>query len=92
MKHALHAIDEEFLIDHHDQSGQNHLDQADGHGIFRYDGGQRPAPHDMPHTDVHKGQKKAKAQKKTATLVILHYPYLTQAIRMLISLQTIMGI
>ena len=66
VKHALHAIDEEFLIDHHDQSGQDHLDQADSHGIFRQDGGQRPAPHGVPHGHVHEERHEPHRPDQTA--------------------------
>ncbi len=56
---ALEAADEEFLVDDHDDSGKQQLDQSHGYVIAVKPCGQRPAPHHMSHGEVHQDQKKA---------------------------------
>ena len=56
------SVDEEFLVDDHDGDGQQHLEQPHCDVVIRKAGGQRPAPHHVPHRDIH--QRKQKAQRR----------------------------
>ena len=55
---ALEAADEKLLVDDHDDAGQQQLGQAHGHMVIREEGRQGPAPHHMPHGQIHQDQQK----------------------------------
>ena len=56
---ALKAADEKPLIDDHDGRRQQQLGQAHGYMIVLIKGGQGPAPHHVPHGNIHQRQQKA---------------------------------
>ena len=60
----LKAADEEFLVDDHDDDGEQQLGNGHAHGILIQDAGHGPVPHDVSHGNVHQQQKKADGQKE----------------------------
>ena len=64
MNESLKAADEEFLVDDHDDDGEQQLGNGHAHGILIQDAGHGPVPHDVPHGNVHQQQKKADGQKE----------------------------
>ena len=58
MVQALEATDKEFLIDNHNCHGQNQLQKALGHIVVLQVGRDRPAPHHVPHGEIHEYDQK----------------------------------
>ena len=53
------AVNEEFLVDDHDNGRQQQLHEAQRHMIIRQPLRQRPAPHTVTHGNIHQHQQKA---------------------------------
>ena len=56
---ALKSVDKEFLVDHHDDAGQEQLYQSHGYMIAVKPFRQRPSPHHMSHGKIHQHQQKS---------------------------------
>ncbi len=59
------AADEELLVDDHDDDGEEQLDEAHRDVVVFEKIRQRPAPHHMPHGDVHEHSQKADGRDET---------------------------
>ena len=59
MEQTLEAVDEELLIDDHDGDGQQHLNQPHSDVIIVKKSRKTPAPHHMPHREVHQNDEKS---------------------------------
>ena len=66
VKQRLRAGDKELLVDNHYDGGQQKLNQPDGNVISVKEGWQGPAPHVMPHRDVHQNQQEAQRPEQAA--------------------------
>ena len=66
VKQTLKTADKEFLVDHHDNAGQQHLQDAHSHGVFREKLRKRKTEHAVPHRDIHQQQKKADRTQKAS--------------------------
>ena len=55
---ALCAAHEKFLIDDHDDPGQQQLDKAHGDVVAAKPAWQRPAPHHVAHREIHQNEQK----------------------------------
>ena len=64
MDEPFGPADEELLVDHHDNGGENHLQEAHGHMVALQEGWYRPAPHVGSHREVHQHQQKADRPEK----------------------------
>ena len=64
MPQAFVAADEKFLVDDHDDDGEQHLGQSHGDVVVCIKSRQRPVPHHMSHGEIHKNDEKAKAGEK----------------------------
>ena len=53
VKHTLHAVHKESLVDDHNDPRKDHLQKPHGYGIFCEKGREGPAPHDVTHGHVH---------------------------------------
>ena len=56
---ALEAADEKFLVDDHDDDRQQQLCQTHRHVVVIVEARQRPAPHHVPHREVHQYDQKS---------------------------------
>ena len=56
---ALKAIDEKFLVHHHDSHGEQKLYQTHGDVVAVKEVRQRPAPHHMSHGKIHERDQQA---------------------------------
>ena len=56
---ALEAADEKFLVDDHDDDRQQQLCQPHCHVVVIVEARQRPAPHHVPHREVHQYDQKS---------------------------------
>ena len=65
MPQALEAADEELLVDDHDDDGQQQLRQPHRHMVVVIERRQRPAPHHMPHGEIHQHDQKADRPDQT---------------------------
>ena len=63
---ALEAVDEELLVDDHDDARQQQLDKAHGDVVAVEPVGQGPAPHHVAHGEVHQHQQEAQRGDETA--------------------------
>ena len=59
VEEALEAVEEELLVDDHDDAGQQQLDEAHGNVVAVKPVGEGPAPHHVSHGEVHQHQQKA---------------------------------
>ena len=66
VQQALEAADKEFLVYDHDDGREQQLDKAHGHVVAVKELRQRPAPHRMPHRDIHQHQQEAQRGKQAA--------------------------
>ena len=53
MPEGLEAADEKALVDDHDDDREQKLRQAHRHVVIRVEARQRPAPHHVPHRNIH---------------------------------------
>ena len=67
VKQALEAVDEELLVDDHDDDRQQKLGQAHGYVIVHHEAWYRPAPHHMPHGQVHKRRQEYQRRNQSSS-------------------------
>ena len=66
MDEALEAVDEELLVDDHDDARQQQLDEAHSDVVAVEPVGQGPAPHHVAHGEVHQHQQEAQRGDEAA--------------------------
>ena len=64
VEEALEAVDEELLVDDHDDARQQQLHKAHGDVVAVEPAGQGPAPHHVAHGEVHQHQQKAQRRNE----------------------------
>ncbi len=63
---ALEAVEEELLVDDHDDPGQQQLDKTHGDVVAVEPVGEGPAPHHVAHGEVHQNQQEAQRGDEAA--------------------------
>ena len=66
MHEPLEAADEELLVDDHNDDRQQQLRQPHCDMVADIELWQRPAPHHVPHREIHQDEQEAKRREKPA--------------------------